>query len=111
MLNTEARSSRPYGACVVSASRECALVHVCQMDSRVTIVVCMTGKPIPLVGAHEIRDLLGGNLSRQRLYQITSGENFPKRLAKLSQGQVWAAEDVEKWIKERRPWLAAENGQ
>ncbi|WP_433797574.1 DNA-binding protein [Actinoplanes sp. CA-252034] len=54
------------------------------------------------MGAHEIRIRLGG-VSRQRAYQITSRADFPTPAADLSQGKVWFTEDVEAWIKERRP--------
>jgi prophage regulatory protein len=59
-------------------------------------------KQIRLMGAHEIRVRLGG-ISRQRVYQITSRTDFPAAAADLTQGKVWLAEDVEKWIAERRP--------
>jgi hypothetical protein len=36
----------------------------------------MTSKSIPVVGPHEIRVWLG--VSRQRVYQITSREDFPE---------------------------------
>jgi len=58
-------------------------------------------KPIRLMGAHEIRIRLGG-VSRQRAYQITSRADFPKPLADLAQGKVWATEDVEAWMKVHR---------
>jgi predicted DNA-binding transcriptional regulator AlpA len=54
------------------------------------------------MGAHEIRVRLGG-VSRQRAYQITQRADFPTPAAELGQGKVWLAEDVEAWIKERRP--------
>jgi prophage regulatory protein len=54
-----------------------------------------------LVGAHEIRLLLGG-VSRQRVYQLTSRADFPAPVADLAQGKIWLAADVEAWIK-RRP--------
>jgi len=54
-----------------------------------------------LVGAHEIRELLG-NPSRQRAYQITSKESFPKPVADLRQGKIWDATQVEKWIAANR---------
>ncbi len=57
---------------------------------------------IRLVGAHEIRTMLGG-ISRQRTYQITSKRSFPTPVADLQQGKVWATEDVEQWIVEHRP--------
>jgi prophage regulatory protein len=58
-------------------------------------------KPIRLMGAHEIRIRLGG-VSRQRAYQITSRPDFPKPVADLAQGKVWATEDVEAWMKVHR---------
>ncbi|GLY04850.1 hypothetical protein Acsp01_52290 [Actinoplanes sp. NBRC 101535] len=58
-------------------------------------------KPIRLMGAHEIRIRLGG-VSRQRAYQITSRTDFPKPVADLAQGKVWATEDVEAWMKVHR---------
>lgn len=53
------------------------------------------------MGAHEIRVRLGG-VSRQRAYQITSRNDFPKPLADLAQGKVWLTEDVEAWMRARR---------
>jgi prophage regulatory protein len=58
-------------------------------------------KPIRLIGAHEIRIRLGG-VSRQRAYQITSRADFPKPMADLAQGKVWALDDVEAWMKVHR---------
>jgi predicted DNA-binding transcriptional regulator AlpA len=49
-----------------------------------------------LVGAHEIRLNFGG-ISRQRVYQLTSRIDFPAPVAKLAQGKVWLAEEVEEW--------------
>ncbi len=54
-----------------------------------------------LVGAHEVRLLLGG-VSRQRAYQITSRRDFPAPVADLAQGKIWAAEDVDAWIAAHR---------
>jgi len=59
-------------------------------------------KPIRLVGSHEIRVRLGG-ISRQRVYQLTGGADFPAPVADLRQGKVWLAGDVESWIAVRRP--------
>jgi prophage regulatory protein len=53
-----------------------------------------------LVGAHEIRVWLGG-VSRQRVYQLTSRDDFPPPVADLAQGKVWLAADVEAWIAAR----------
>jgi prophage regulatory protein len=66
-----------------------------------TIVARMSGEAIRLVGAREIRERLG-NLSRQRVYQITSDDSFPKPVAVLKQGKIWAEEDFEAWIAEHR---------
>lgn len=46
--------------------------------------------------------MLGG-VSRQRVYQITSRRDFPEPIATLSMGNVWLAEDVEKWLAKHRP--------
>ena len=62
-----------------------------------------------LVGAHEIRVMLGG-ISRQRVHQITSRADFPKPVEELAQGKVWDRADVEHWIRERRPELADQEG-
>lgn len=60
-----------------------------------------------LVGAHEIRLLLGG-VSRQRVYQITqSNRHFPQPIAALESGKVWLRDDVEDWIAEHRPHQTA----
>jgi len=58
---------------------------------------------VDLVGAHEIRMMLG--VSPQRVYQITMHPNFPKPVVVLQQGKVWRTADVKAWIAERRPWL------
>ncbi|MEV8504455.1 DNA-binding protein [Actinoplanes sp. NPDC051475] len=61
------------------------------------------GAPVlRLMGAHEIRLRLG-KISRQRVYQITSGSDFPKPVADLAQGKVWLGSQVEAWIAEHRP--------
>lgn len=57
------------------------------------------------MGAHEIRERLGG-ISRQRVYQITSRADFPKPVADLAQGKIWTVDDVEAWIKDHRPHQA-----
>jgi hypothetical protein len=41
-------------------------------------------------------------VSRQRAYQITSRADFPEPVADLAQGKVWAADDVEAWMKAHR---------
>jgi prophage regulatory protein len=38
-----------------------------------------------------------GDISRQRAWQITNRDDFPKPVARLMQGMFWFAEDVEEW--------------
>ncbi|MEV1330386.1 AlpA family phage regulatory protein [Micromonospora costi] len=59
-------------------------------------------KRLRLVGSAEIRVMLGG-VSRQRVYQITNRRDFPEPVATLQMGNVWLAEEVERWIAQRRP--------
>ncbi|GIJ10281.1 hypothetical protein Van01_34950 [Micromonospora andamanensis] len=66
-----------------------------------------TVRLMELVGAHEIRIMLGG-ISKQRVYVITSHRNFPEPVADLMQGKVWRKADVEAWIRTHRPELAGE---
>ena len=64
----------------------------------------MTTRPGPedLLGAAEIGRLLGG-LSRQRVQQLVSDEDFPKPIARLDKGKIWWRADVERWATENRP--------
>ncbi|WP_435206002.1 helix-turn-helix transcriptional regulator [Micromonospora sp. bgisy143] len=64
-----------------------------------------TVRHMDLVGAAEIRAMLGG-ISKQRVYVITSHRNFPEPVADLVQGKVWRKSDVRAWIREHRPELA-----
>lgn len=61
----------------------------------------MVVKTLRILGAHEIRMLLGG-VSRQRAYQITSRPDFPEPVADLAQGKVWLADDVGIWLGTHR---------
>jgi prophage regulatory protein len=61
----------------------------------------MVVKTLRILGAHEIRMLLGG-VSRQRAYQITSRPDFPEPVADLAQGKVWLADDVDRWLGTHR---------
>lgn len=70
-------------------------------NSHESTVDHVASKSIRLMGAHEIRLRLGG-VSRQRAYQITSRADFPAPVADLAQGKVWAADDVEAWMKAHR---------
>ena len=56
--------------------------------------------PLPLVGAHEIRGMLG--LSRQRVQQLAARSDFPRPVAELAQGKVWVLADIEAWISVHR---------
>lgn len=67
----------------------------------------MAAKKLRLVGAHEIRVMLG-DISRQRVYQLTSWRDFPTPVAQLAMGNVWIAADVEEWIAKRPPRTAAQ---
>jgi prophage regulatory protein len=46
-----------------------------------------------LVGAAEIGMLLGG-LSRQRVYQLTTRDDFPEPVAVLASGKIWNYTDI-----------------
>lgn len=61
----------------------------------------MSDGPLRILGAHEIRAYLG-NVSRQRVYQLTARTDFPRPIAELAQGKVWLASDVEAWIATHR---------
>ena len=56
--------------------------------------------PFPLVGAHEIRSMLG--VSRQRVHQLAMRPDFPKPIAELAQGKVWVLADIQAWISLHR---------
>lgn len=60
----------------------------------------MEETPLRLVGAREIRELLG--VGRQRVYQLTARPDFPRPVATLASGKVWLVDDVESWIAEHR---------
>jgi prophage regulatory protein len=61
-------------------------------------------RKIPLMGAAEIRQRLGG-ISENRVYQLTRHRDFPAPVAELAMGNVWHRDDVEAWIKQYRPKL------
>ena len=52
-----------------------------------------------LVGVAEIAEMLG--VSRQRVHQLVRAKTigFPRPVAELSAGAIWAREDVEKWAR------------
>jgi predicted DNA-binding transcriptional regulator AlpA len=50
-----------------------------------------------LVGTAEIADMLG--VSRQRVHQLTSREDFPEPIAVLASATIWEREAVEEWAR------------
>jgi prophage regulatory protein len=58
------------------------------------------------MGQQEIRDRLG--YSRQHTWILIGQKGFPDPAYVLAMGRIWLAEDVEEWIRERRPDLAGE---
>ncbi len=61
---------------------------------------------VKLMGATEIQRRLGW--SRQWTYTMTHRRDFPPPRWTLAAGEIWWAEDVEAWIREHRPELAAD---
>ncbi|MGC4771861.1 hypothetical protein ACLQ25_23195 [Micromonospora sp. DT44] len=59
------------------------------------------------VGIAEIRDMLGG-VSRARASVVASRRDFPAPHQVLRMGQIWRRTDVEEWIRQHRPDLAAD---
>ena len=55
--------------------------------------------PIPLAGITEIRAMLG-QISRERVLELTFRSDFPEPAAELVEGDVWLLEEVEAWINE-----------
>ncbi|GAA1658553.1 hypothetical protein GCM10009828_105770 [Actinoplanes couchii] len=54
------------------------------------------------MGAGELAVCLGG-ISRQRVSQLVRRAGFPAPIARLNQGKVWDAEEVEAWASAHRP--------
>jgi predicted DNA-binding transcriptional regulator AlpA len=50
-----------------------------------------------LVGTAEIAELLG--VSRQRVHQLTSRDDFPAPVAVLASATIWEREAVEEWAR------------
>jgi prophage regulatory protein len=61
----------------------------------------MRARSIRIVGAREIRSMLG-DISRQRAWQLTNREDFPEPMAQLTEGRFWFVEDVEDWRDKHR---------
>jgi predicted DNA-binding transcriptional regulator AlpA len=53
---------------------------------------------VQVVGAAEIAEMLGG-LSRQRISQLTTEEDFPPPMQRLRMGNVWRYADVVAWAE------------
>jgi len=49
------------------------------------------------VGSAEIAEMFG--ISRQRVYQLTSRDDFPAPMVKLKAGAVWVTADVVAWAQ------------
>lgn len=56
------------------------------------------------MGVTEIKDRLG--VSRNRASIIAYRHDFPRPRWVLAMGNVWWADDVERWIAEHRPDIA-----
>ena len=52
--------------------------------------------PTP-IGPHEIAVMLG--VTRQRVMQLRSRDDFPKPWATLATGHIWRAEDIAAWAE------------
>lgn len=51
------------------------------------------------VGSAELAEMFG--VSRQRVYQLTSREDFPEPFLRLRLGSVWRTEDVRAWAESK----------
>lgn len=51
------------------------------------------------VGSAEIAAMF--NVSRQRVYQLTSRRDFPEPMVRLKAGAVWVTADVVRWAREK----------
>ena len=55
-----------------------------------------------LVGVYEIAAML--NVTRQRVHQLATSDDFPEPLARLAMGAVWDSNDIEAWRNNVRPF-------
>ena len=51
------------------------------------------------VGSGELEEMFG--VSRQRVHQLTSREDFPEPVARLKAGAFWRTADVRAWAEAR----------
>lgn len=103
-IRSDEKRSAPYMRTRTENLRSASMNTSCEARCPMPIVMSMSERPLRIVGTHEIRSLLGG-VSRQRVWQITSREDFPKPVARLSQGKVWLADDVEEWRAKYRSFI------
>ena len=68
-------------------------------DTSWTPTLCDVGDLGEFVGSGELEDLF--NVSRQRVYQLTSRKDFPAPALTLKMGKLWRTADVVKWAEER----------
>lgn len=61
-----------------------------------------------LVGSQEIGAMLG--VSRQRVQQLISRDDFPEPEVTLAMGKVWKRADVEAWARDHGRAIADEAG-
>jgi predicted DNA-binding transcriptional regulator AlpA len=61
-----------------------------------------------LVGVAEIAELLG--VSRQRVAQLASRQDFPRPVTVLAAGQIWQDREIRRWIKRARSPGSDETG-
>ncbi|RSM66641.1 DNA-binding protein [Amycolatopsis sp. WAC 01376] len=60
-----------------------------------------------LVGGAEIGRLFG--VGRQRVYQLTSRDDFPEPVERLAMGNVWRTDDVRKWARDHDRVMPGDN--
>lgn len=51
------------------------------------------------VGSAELGEMFG--VSKQRIYQLTSRDDFPEPVAVLKMGKVWRTKDVLSWASSK----------
>ena len=59
-------------------------------------------KPEHLLGTNEVAKMLG--VSKQRIHAIRKSNRFPKPIAILAATPVWDSREIDKFLKEWRPW-------
>lgn len=55
----------------------------------------------PVVGAHEIAEMLG--VTKQRVHQLAKTPGFPSPIAHLQAGTIWNTDDIGEWRTQMRP--------